>query len=325
MLVDVIIVVVVVASLLGAILLRRRSRDDVHSVEGYHRQIHTLEVINEHPAGSEVRRGSVEAPKHAYPGSTVRLTDSTTVRLTPPPPETVPGPAVPPVIPTPRGKRTAEGERAAEAVQTAEDMRAPEGQSDDTVVFDDGHPTTPEHVPAWTQDRAIGTMNRRPRQLAAPALALAAVTGLIVVLLVFGAHTTTPRHHHAAVVPPPRAVTTRPTVTTTVPPLPNVSAPQVTSASDATYEVGANSYTLVLAATSSACWIDVTGATGGSIFSGLMTPGQHQTIPATGLVSVEVGAPASFTATVNGTAVALPATYQTPLTLHFTPPASAAT
>ena len=61
-----------------------------------------------------------------------------------------------------------------------------------------------------------------------------------------------------------------------------------------------NNYTLVLSATSSECWISVTGSAGASIFSGVLEPGQQQTIPATGLVSVEVGAPSSFTATVNG-------------------------
>jgi len=57
----------------------------------------------------------------------------------------------------------------------------------------------------------------------------------------------------------------------------------------------------------------------------VLAAGQQQTIPATGLVSVEIGAPSSFTATVNGSPVTLPSGYQTPLTLHFTPPASAAT
>jgi hypothetical protein len=299
-LVDGIIIVVVVASLLGALLLRRRSHDDVHSVEGYHRQIHTLEVISEHPAGSEAPSDAAEPPKHAFPESAVRLTDSTTVRIIAAPPEAVPPPTVPPAVPPPE-------EEAAVALS-----------------FDDAPPTPPGHRPAWMQDRAIGTMNRRPRQLAAPALAVAAVTALVVVLLVLGSHKSTPGHHRVAT-PTGITTTSRPTTTsTTTPPLPNVSAPHATSAADATYEVGSNSYTLTVSATSSECWIDVTGATGAGIFSGILDPGQHQTIPATGLVSVEIGAPSSFAANVNGTAVALPAGYQTPLTLHFTPPASAA-
>ena len=77
-----IVIVVVVASFLGAMLLRRRSHDDVHTIEGYHRVAHTLEVINEHPHGSQRAGDPVEVPKHAYPESTVRLTDLAAVGLT---------------------------------------------------------------------------------------------------------------------------------------------------------------------------------------------------------------------------------------------------
>jgi hypothetical protein len=302
-LVDGIIVVVVAASLLGALLLRRRSHDDVHSVEGYHRVAHTLEVIAEHPVGSKndgAPSDTGEPPKHSYPESAVRLTDSATVRLTTPPPETVPPPVVPPIVPPPGG-------HAASA-----------------ATFDEAATTPADQVPGWTPERAIGTMNRRPRQLAAPALAVAAVLVLVVVLLVFGSHTAKPKRHHAAI-PTSHTTTPHPTTTTTTAALPNVSAPQVTSASDATYEVGKSSFTLVISATSGECWVSVTGPTGASIFTGVLYSGQQQTVPATGLVSVEIGAPSSFTATVNGSAVTLPTSYQTPLTLHFTPPASAAT
>lgn len=293
MLVDGIIVVVVVASLVGALFLRRRSHDDVHTIEGYHRVAHTLEVINEHPLGSQKTGAPVEAPKHAYPESTVRLTDSATVRLTSSPPT-----AVPPVAPP-------------EAVERV-----------GAITFDDALAPVPGEPAPERQDRAIGFMNHRPRRLLAPGLAVVAVLGLVVVLLVFGSHRATPRHHAAATTS--RTTTPHPSTTTTAPP-PAVSAPQVTSPSDATYAVASSHFTLVVSATSSECWISVTGPTGASVFSGVLAAGQQQTIPATGLVSVEIGAPSSFTATVNGSPVTLPSGYQTPLTLHFTPPASAAT
>ena len=291
--VDGIIIVVVVASLLGAMLLRRRSHDDVHTIEGYHRVAHTLEVINEHPHGSQKAGDPVEVPKHAYPESTVRLTDSATVRLTSPPPT-----AVPPVAPP-------------EAVERV-----------GALTFDDALAPVPGKPAPERSDPAIGFMNHRPRRLLAPGLAVLAVLVLVVVLLVFGSHRAAPRHHAAATTsrtttphrPPPRR-----------PRSPAVSAPQVTSASDATYAVASSNFTLVVSATSSECWISVTGPTGASVFSGVLAAGQQQTIPATGLVSVEVGAPSSFTATVNGSPVTLPSGYQTPFTLHFTPPASAAT
>ena len=293
MLVDGIIIVVVVASLLGAVLLRRRSHDDVHTIEGYHRVAHTLEVINEHPYGSRKTDAPVEVPKHAYPESTVRLTDSATVRLTSAPPT-----AVPPVAPP----------------ETVERVGA--------ITFDDALAPVPGAPAPERSDPAIGFMNHRPRRLLAPGLAVLAVLVLVVVLLVFGSHRATPRHHAAATT---SRTTTPHTSTTTTAPLPAVSAPQVTSASDATYAVASSNFTLVVSATSSECWISVTGPTGASVFSGVLAAGQQQTIPATGLVSVEIGAPSSFTATVNGSPVTLPSGYQTPLTLHFTPPASAAT
>jgi hypothetical protein len=295
-LVDGIIIVVVVASLLGALLLRRRSHDDVHTIEGYHRVAHTLEVINEHPHGSPKTGAPVEVPKHAYPESTVRLTDSATVRLTSPPPS-----AVPPVAPP----------------ETVERVGA--------ITFDDALAPVPGEPAPERSDPAIGFMNHRPRRLLAPGLAVLAVLVLVVVLLVFGSHRAPLRHHAAATTSrttTPHATTT--TTTTTTAPSPAVSAPQVTSPSDATYAVASSTFTLVVSATSSECWISVTGPTGASVFSGVLAAGQQQTIPATGLVSVEIGAPSSFTATVNGAAVTLPSGYQTPLTLHFTPPASAA-
>ena len=40
-----VIVAVVVVAVVAAALLLRRSQDDAHSVEHYHRQLHTLEEI----------------------------------------------------------------------------------------------------------------------------------------------------------------------------------------------------------------------------------------------------------------------------------------
>jgi Domain of unknown function (DUF4115) len=296
---DVIIIVVVVSSLVGVVLLRRRSHDDVHTIEGYHRVAHTLEVINEHPQGiNEHPQGAkksadpVVAPKHSYPESAVRLTDAATVRLTHPTPTDVP-PIAPPEV----------TERVG------------------AITFDDALAPAKGETALKPDDPAIGSMNHRPRRLLAPGLAVVGVLALVSVLLVYGAHSTKPpKHHAAAATTTSTSVAARPTTTTT---LPAVSPPQVTSATDATYAVGKSAYTLVLTATSSQCWVSVTGAAGASIFSGVLNAGQQQSIPATGLVSVEVGAPGAFSATVNGMAVTLPTNYQTPLTLHFTPPASA--
>jgi len=309
--VDGIIIVVVAGSLLGAVLLRRRSHDDVHSVEVYHRQIHTLEVINEHPAAlaapggdtAEVNEGAptVSHPqKHSYPEPTVRITNAAEPNIG--------GPVstdVPPIAP----------------FEVVERVGA--------ITFDDGlvHKSVDEDV--LGADPAIGSMNRRPRRLLAPALAVAAVLALVAVLIIFGAHGSTPHHHrgaqgaHAAGVPKGAPTTSVPkATTTTTAPLPIVSAPQMTSPSEATYEVGVSNFTLVLSATTSSCWVSVSGPSGSNIFTGVLAPGQSQTETATGLMSVEIGAPANFAAAINGTAVTLPGSFQTPLTLHFTPGAS---
>ena len=49
MLIGGIVAAVVVVALAAVLLIRRTGRNDVHSVEGYHRSIHTLETINAHP------------------------------------------------------------------------------------------------------------------------------------------------------------------------------------------------------------------------------------------------------------------------------------
>ncbi len=77
-------------------------------------------------------------------------------------------------------------------------------------------------------------------------------------------------------------------------------------------------YALSLSATGAECWIDATDtATGSVLFTGTLFSGQSHTIAATGPVTVIAGAPAAFSATVDGTAVTLPSGYQAPFTLRF--------
>jgi cytoskeletal protein RodZ len=148
------------------------------------------------------------------------------------------------------------------------------------------------------------------------------VVVVVVVLLLAGTHTVKPTHHPAATGHPKshtahRRATTATTTSTTVAP-PVVSAPSATSANAATYSVGPASYTLVLSATTSDCWVDATnGSTGAVLYTGVLNPGQTQTVSASGPVSVVAGAPNAFGATVNGTAITLPAGFQAPFTLHF--------
>jgi hypothetical protein len=198
-------------------------------------------------------------------------------------------------------------------------------QPGEPVSFDDA---SPEPVPATfmtgNEDRVIQSINHRPRRLGGPAAAVAAVLILIVVLILTGLHSNSAKHHGKSAT----AATTTPThpatgahhatttTTTTAPPV--VSAPTAASAHAATYTVAAPSYSLNLAATTGQCWVDVTNtATGSVLFTTTLLSGQSHAVTATGAVTVIAGAPANFTAAVNGAPVTLPPGNQAPFTMHF--------
>jgi hypothetical protein len=294
--------VVVVLGVVAAALMLRRSHDDVHSVEHYHRQLHTLEEMRGHPVGER----PISSEPAAFPASTFRVSGSSTVRLT-----ESDKPVVPPVPPPPVAN-------PAEA-----------------LTFDDANP---EPVPATfmtgNEDRVIQSINHRPRRLGGPAAAVGAVLVLILVLILTGLHSNTPKHHGKTASAPTTTPapthhatghhhqTTHATTTSTSAP-PAVSAPTTSSAHTASYVVGASSYALNIAATTGQCWVDVTNTSTGSVlFTTTLQAGQSHAITATGPVTVIAGAPAVFTATVNGSPVTLPPGNQAPFTLHFDPAAA---
>jgi hypothetical protein len=299
-----VVAAVLVAVVLAVLLGRRVSHDDVHSVEGYHRSLHTLESINAHPGVAGAAVDSVHGAKAAYPESAVRVAGTSTVRVT-----DAPSAPLPPV-PLPPGA----------------DPEKP-------VAFDDAAPVVipPAAPEAGHRDKAMSAINHRPRRLAAPAMAVAGVTVLIVVLLVTGSHSVAPRNHrdtgsrghsHAPTSAPHRkkAVTTPGSTPNTAPVTapPTVSAPQSTTASAATYQVADAGFTLSLSATSGACWVDVTNATSGApYFVGTLEPGQSRSLTATSPVSVVIGAPTLLAATVDGAPVQLPPGFRTPFTMNF--------
>ena len=87
MLIGGIVGVVVVRGLAAAVLMRRRSHDDVHSVERYHRQLHTLEEMRAHLPSAGARTATTH---DVFPASAFRVSGSSTVRLTEPGPTPVP-------------------------------------------------------------------------------------------------------------------------------------------------------------------------------------------------------------------------------------------
>lgn len=322
MLVGGIFAAVVVGGVIAAAVFRNRSRDDVHSVEHYHRQLHTLEELRTHPTpGSETNgeNGENGESDAAYPASAFRVSGSSTVRLTDAGHTIVP-PAPPPPVKNP-------GE---------------------PVLFVDSHVShdTPDETSKSTfmsglDDKAMHAINHRPKRIGA-LVAFAAVVVLIVVLIVAGMHSNTPSAKKHSTSGTATTVTTAPhahpqsgaagtnghkshkstTTTTTVAPV--VSAPAPTSPNAANYQLGVASYSLVLSATSGDCWVSATNtSTGAVLFTGVLNAGESHTVAATGPVSVVAGAPAAFAATVNGVAAQLPFGFQAPFTFKFVTPGAA--
>ncbi len=279
-------------------------------MEHYHRSLHTLEGIQTHAVGPAGEHAAGETP---FPATAVRVTERSAVRLTesarpvvpPPPPPPVPNPTEP-------------------------------------ITFDDAGP---DHVPptfmTGSEDPAMHSIDHRPRRLAGPLAAVAVVLVLVVVLIVTGLHTSSPSHRgHGSSSPVTKSTTatTAPTPSTSTPRghgsgvgghrstttsssrPPAVSAPIGASAHAATYQVAGASYSLSLAATTGACWVDATETSNGSVlFTGTLAPGQSHVVTATGAVTVVAGAPTVFSATVDGSPVVLPAGVQAPVTLSFQP------
>jgi hypothetical protein len=342
-----IVVLVLVVCVTTGVLLRRRSHDDVHSVEHYHRQLHTLEEMRAHPTrkgGDGDGDGRAGYPSPAFrvgsESSTVRLTDPNKPLVPPVPPPPVPNPAEPVKLGDGGASRPGSDE------SDESDESGESGDVDGAGVGEDGEEpripavavttagaSTATGIPppsAKGESRAMQSINHRPRRLGAPLAAIAAVTVLIVVLIVTGLHHANPPHHGstATTVTTAGPATHHPhrthVVTTTTTAAPVVSLPSAATNHDATYQVALTSYSLALSATSGECWIQATDGTGGVLFSGLLYAGQSHTVPATGPVTVIAGAPNAFSATVNGAPVALPAGFQAPFTLKFLSPGAAA-
>ena len=144
MLIGGLVAVVVVLGVVAVVLMARRTHDDEHSVEHYHRQLHTLEEIRTHPTGDGADGRDSDAG--AFPASAFRVSGSSTVRLTESARPPVP-PVPPPPVPNPS----------------------------EPLSFDD---SGPEPVPATfmtgNEDRVIQSINHRPRRLGGPLAAVAA-------------------------------------------------------------------------------------------------------------------------------------------------------
>lgn len=304
---------VVVVGLVVAVIVRQRAQDDEHSVEHYHRRLHTLEELRTHTAAAPDGQQENGHDEAAFPASAFRVSTSSTVRLTDDPGHAIVPPVPPPPVPNPS----------------------------EPVLFDDDKGSEGRTFMTGVDDPVMHSINKRPRRLGGPIAAVAVVAVLIVILIVTGLHsnppkktsgtattvtTAAPTHAHAQTGAGNSTHKKKAATTTTTTAPPTVSSPTLISANGATYQVSDASYSLALTAKTGECWISATDSTTGTtLFSGVLSTGQSHTVTATGPVTVIAGAPAAFAATVNGAAVQLPFGYQAPFTLKFLTPGGGGT
>ena len=187
-----------------------------------------------------------------------------------------------------------------------------------------------------SNDRAIASMNHRPRRLGALVLAVMAAVVVVVVLFLAGHHhpkakassPPTTAHHHAGATTTTTAPRSRhhhaaATTTTTAP---TSFSAQSTTANGATYVPPTPSYQLTFTAAHGACWVLVTSqSTGSTLYTAVMPQGTSQSVPASDGTEVQLGAPGAISITLDGEPVILPSSLTSPYALYFQPATSTST
>jgi len=340
------IVVVIALGVAAAVALRRRDGGDVHSVEHYR---HTLDTLGGVRSRVGTDAGPVSSPPAAAGRAAVPPVGTTDAGSL--------GTDDAGEAPVSAGSATAIASGSSgegrESVPVADwrtsagngsrgaGSRAGNGNDNGSALaFGDlSQSAEAGRYPPHRRDRAMSAMNRRPRRLAAPVLATAIVLAVLAAVIVVGARSqSNPRHGHAAATSAGQASHARGTGApstghsghsgaaaasgksshTTKPTVPTNFKPVSASATTATYAPPSPAYTLVFTTGTGDCWVQVT--TGGKVvLSSTMLAGQQQTVPANGTTTVELGAPAAMSITLDQEPVVMPSTYQTPFTLTFTP------
>jgi hypothetical protein len=313
--------VVVVAVVAAAVARRRPRSTDLSSVRRYHSALGTIEAVSE-------RTGS------AGPGAADGA--GRTVVPAPVPPAGLEAPWVPPVPVRGSG--------------AFPDPGAP-------LVFDDALPPGDQRgelapAPRARTDRiqkqALHSMNHRPRRGSSVALVTAVVV-VLGVLVVLGVTRSSKGQAHSAGTAPDATTSSAPVraadVTTTsgaaratrhtsrhragshptTTPAPTQIVAVTSAPGAATYPVAAASYDVSVTA-SGTCWVLARSASSGAtLWTGTLQAGAVQVIPATGVTTVEVGAP-TVSLAVGTLPVVLPAPLHTPFVATFQPaPGSAST
>ncbi len=333
----VLIAAVVVAVVAVVVFLRLRPRGgDLDSVRSYHSALGTLEHLSERTGGSTVRvvgSSDPESGPRVYPPTEARVYPPPEARIYPPAEGKVAGTSAVPPVP----------------VRDNDDFPGP----GTPLVFDDARPSDrPQVQPAHegagplrvdrAQRHALDSMNRRPRRATAVVIA-------VVVLVVFGvlaysgskrsrssghatsssstpttgatsttaASTSSTASHGAA----GGGHTKKKKVATTTTTAPSQIVATATTGSTATYPVGPQSYRLSVTATAP-CWVQATTvSTGATLWAGTLQAGGTQVIHASGVVTLNLGAP-SVSLTVNQVPVVFPTPMHTPFVATFQPTAA---
>ncbi|HEY5014122.1 MAG TPA: DUF4115 domain-containing protein [Acidimicrobiia bacterium] len=176
-----------------------------------------------------------------------------------------------------------------------------------------GKPGPPTYEPPPARPSRLVAPGSR-RQLLLALMATATVIAVVVVITQSHGHrgrttsgaTTTTRPH-----------VTQPTTTTRAAPSSTVAPVRATDASGTAFTVAKASYTLVVQASNGSCWVEANDAAGKSLFAGLVSSGQSQSITASS-IKLSMGNPAAVKLSIDG--VNVPFTLQggKPITLQFT-------
>jgi hypothetical protein len=295
------IIIAAVVITIVALLWRRRTRDEIHSIDHYRNALETLHGMRPDTASTSVRVLDPDEAKSLRQPHAQQVIRSSNRGL---PPPTI---AVPP------------------------DAR-------DGMVFDDANPPPAGPLDEdphrghdssqWAISRAQSHPPLQNRQWMAMGIATAIVLVLLVVGVLVGrsSHTssravTTTTSHGTVKKRSSTTTTAAPKVTTTT--APTSYQPQAgASTTAATYIAPSTRYVLTITATGGGCWTVANSLPANTqLFAGTVAPGSPESLAVNGGILVTLGAPGNVSITLNGRPVVFPTGYQTPLALTFQPPA----
>ena len=173
---------------------------------------------------------------------------------------------------------------------------------------------------ATEQARRDGRARVRRARIVAAAAVCVVVAGGVGGGLTLGRSPAPTRPRTGATSVPSRPITAAGHLTTTTV-LSHGLVATTPTAFSAHYSAPASTYTVAIEASSS-CWVMATDPSSGHVvWTGTIAGGTSHTVPVTGALAVELGAPSDATVTVNGLPAQLPAGFRSPFTLTFEPAA----